>query len=173
MDISARLKIANNPQTSPQVLAQLALDKSRFVREAVAANLQTPSDVLIRLALDQAWEVRRVVACNPKTPRDVLVQLAQDEKSWVRAAVAGNSQTPVDTLNLLAECQSFHEQIAKSLLKRSVEQLCELAVKASPTLAQIMISFHQRKPLPLEVLQAGLKGSQAGQFRRVLGRSVV
>ncbi|MUG95658.1 hypothetical protein F7734_26200 [Scytonema sp. UIC 10036] len=83
-----RIEVANNPNTLPDTLRQLAIDKSGcgfngqkvryFVREAVASNPNTPIDVLTQLAQDEDEIVRAQVVANRSTPAEILQELARD-----------------------------------------------------------------------------------------------
>ena len=166
-----RSAVAWNAKTPPAVLAQLAREDNGWVRSGVAKNPQTPPETLIRLARDVFTDVRRNVAQNPKTPTWVLTQLAQDVDWRVCTAVAKNPRTPVEGMNWLAQNKFLSREILEGLSKRSVESLCELAAQANADLAQLMVEYHKDHPLPLEVLQAGMKGKQSELFRQALDQS--
>jgi 3-methyladenine DNA glycosylase AlkC len=61
--------LAENPNTSPEILEQLASDESFYVRRCVASHPNTPPKVLEQLATDEEYYVRWSVALNPNTPR--------------------------------------------------------------------------------------------------------
>ena len=170
-----RKEVAGNPHTPIQVLIRLACDKDRDVREAVAGNAQTPPEVLSQLALDKHWWVRAAVARNPRAPARVLSQLVRDVHWGVRLELATNPRTPVEATNRLAQeaenWQLLRSKILAGLSKRSLASLCQLAAQASPALAQLLVEYHKENPLPLQVLQAGMKGNQSELFRQALDRS--
>lgn len=94
--------IARNPNTSPDVLAQLVKTDSSHIRSTVAANPNTPISVLVALASDNNGYVRSRVARNPNTPPDVLALLAEDDDLDVRQAAACNPFMPLAMLERLA-----------------------------------------------------------------------
>ena len=65
-DWEVRAKVAENPNTPAEILAELAKDSYCDVRREVARNSNTPVDVLAELAKDSDCDVRRHAACNPK-----------------------------------------------------------------------------------------------------------
>lgn len=65
-DWYVRVSVAGNPNTSVDVLMELAKDSHSVVRRRVACNSNTPVDVLIELEKDSDYDVRRYAACNPK-----------------------------------------------------------------------------------------------------------
>jgi hypothetical protein len=101
-DPYVRYGVAHSTNTPPEVLKQLASDKAPSVRSGVAYNTNTPPEVLKQLASDKALSVRSGVACNTNTPPDVLKQLASDKALSVRSGVAYNRNTPPDVVQQLA-----------------------------------------------------------------------
>lgn len=99
--------VAQNPNTPPDVLAELVQDKEGIVRVAVAANTNTPIYVLTDLANDESGYVREAVANNPSTPPDVLVDLANDKDRSVYRWVALNPHTPTDVLAELTQDEDY------------------------------------------------------------------
>ena len=89
-----RLRVAENPNTPPDILTQLAGDKDVYVRWGVAANPNTPPDTLVQLAGDKNTDVRWGVAENPNTPADTLVQLTGDKRERVSSAAWENTNLP-------------------------------------------------------------------------------
>ena len=65
-DWEVRAKVAENPNTPAEILAELAKDSDWHVRRHAAENPNTPADVLMELAKDSDWHVRITAACNPK-----------------------------------------------------------------------------------------------------------
>ena len=63
-----KVELANDSNTPPKVLEQLANDESSIVRLPVAENPNTPPKILEQLANDKEWEVRYCVARNLNTP---------------------------------------------------------------------------------------------------------
>lgn len=61
-----KIDIAKNPNTSPEILSELAKDKDDAIRCAVAMNPNTPEKVLFSLLLeDQCFSVLYDVTQNP------------------------------------------------------------------------------------------------------------
>jgi 3-methyladenine DNA glycosylase AlkC len=108
--------ITKNPNTPPEVLAQLAKDKSAYVREMAAGNLNTPPEVLAQLANDKSAYVRENVAINLNTPPEVLAQLANDKSTYVREMAARNPNTPPEILAQLSKDEYVYirECVAKN-----------------------------------------------------------
>lgn len=102
-DYFVRWNVAENPNTSSDVLRKLADDADEPVRECVAENSNTPLDVLRKLADDADYDVRCGVARNLNTPADVLRKLADDADNSVRRNVARNLNTPTEVLRTLAD----------------------------------------------------------------------
>jgi len=67
---------------------------SKEERSHVAQNPNTPPEALQELARDEDWNVRYRVAQNPSTPPAALQELARDENEYVRSHVAQNPNTP-------------------------------------------------------------------------------
>jgi hypothetical protein len=106
------------PSTPPHVLAQMALDKNKYVRQAVAGNRFAPLEILIQLANDPDEDVREHADCTiaslSSTSPDVLAQMALDPRHNVRQEVASNESTPGQTLALLVmdESQYIRQAVA-------------------------------------------------------------
>ena len=87
MGISARA-IAVNPNTHPQVLRELALERDWELRRLIASNPNTPTDVLWQLGID----FPEAVLANP------IFELLQLERLQLA------TQIPHDTLTSLLQC---------------------------------------------------------------------
>lgn len=102
----SRLPQAQDPETSPDILAELALSKDTSVKQAVAANPSALPETLHALAAswhgDPGMGVQVAVAGNPSAPPEVLTGLHRDPNHDVRRAVAANPGTPDRTLVALA-----------------------------------------------------------------------
>lgn len=85
-----RTALAQNPLTSPLLLAALAGDVDEWIRWAVAANQSVSSETLTMLADDNDRHVRCEVACNPYTPPSLLTVLCGDTDEVVRCGVIQN-----------------------------------------------------------------------------------
>jgi 3-methyladenine DNA glycosylase AlkC len=88
-----KCRVAENPNTPPEVLEKLANDVDYWVRYGVAENPNTPPKVLEQLATDEDYIIRCYVAKNPNTLPEVLEKLANDEDLYVRWHVALNPNT--------------------------------------------------------------------------------
>jgi len=62
-------KLAENPNTPPEILERLANDGDYYVRCSVAYNPNTLPEILARMANDGDWDVLWRVARNPNTPQ--------------------------------------------------------------------------------------------------------
>ena len=74
----ARIYVADCTSTPPQILAALAEDAQREVRQRLAKNPSTPQEVLERLAIDIDREVRSSCALNAAIPVKLIKVLAND-----------------------------------------------------------------------------------------------
>ena len=68
--------VASNPNTSQQVLAELAA-KPAAIRRRVAANPSTPPEVLARLGVDHTQSVSDAALSNPNIPVQLLDRLGR------------------------------------------------------------------------------------------------
>ena len=75
----AQCLVAWHPNTSFEILIELAKSKIREIRRAVAQNHNAPIEVFERLVEDSIWSVRSAVARNPYTPTDIR-QLLENDK---------------------------------------------------------------------------------------------
>jgi len=98
----AKLRLASNPDTAPEVLEKLAARESIELLTRVAENPQTESITLERLANHEAAEVRSAVAENRNTPATAIESLAADESVSVRFALAENANSPLEVLEALS-----------------------------------------------------------------------
>ena len=103
LSIRRRKKLAKNPNTSEEVLQQLAQDENQDVRWEVAKNPNTSEEVLQQLARDEIVQVRAGVGFNSNTPVALLQQLASEESFHTRLTVANNPNTPEAILQQLAQ----------------------------------------------------------------------
>jgi hypothetical protein len=79
-----------NPAISVEMLQELSLHSSRFVRERVAGREGLPVSLLERLAKDPLLPVVRGVAANPTAPTELVDSLAEHDSFDVRWAASGN-----------------------------------------------------------------------------------
>jgi len=128
MSLNEKVNLANDFDTSHEILRELAKDKDFHIRLLVAENPNIPEDVLWDLAADENKGVKTSIAGNPSTPIDVLLELSEDadmdvrkyvarvsanadDWDWTdkdknlraRVEVAANPNTPEDTLANLAQ----------------------------------------------------------------------
>ena len=95
------MEVAQNLNTSVEILEILANDYDADVRRMVAENSKTPAEVLNILVNDEDYLVRLEVANNPNTAVNSLKILAFDYDAEVRWGVAKNPNTPVEVLKVL------------------------------------------------------------------------
>jgi putative heme iron utilization protein len=130
---SAQFEVAENQDSAPSTLSELARDKDKNLRRRVAKNKSTPIPVLEELFCDQDDGVASLALRNPSVPREtrldflnhenthvrlratlvvlehfempdqILKTLALDSESSIRQAVAKRSKTPVTILSVLAQ----------------------------------------------------------------------
>lgn len=100
--LKKRIKLAENPATSIEILEMLSNDSDAYyVRKAVAANIHTPIEVLRKLSDDTEYYIRARVAINPNTPIDILKKLSKDGWREVRLEVASNKNTTAEILKTM------------------------------------------------------------------------
>lgn len=91
-----RLAMAKNAHTSPDSLAQLAIDENAEIRQAVASNPNTPQDILLKLGK----EFPEAIIANPIFN---TLLLENPESQFYRLSLARSSTTSVKTLENLAQ----------------------------------------------------------------------
>jgi hypothetical protein len=79
-----RMRVAENPAASTELLWNLAHDPSPDVRVAVGCNNSCDATILDLLVRDSDVIVRHGLAQNVATPRVLLEKLAEDDNGWVR-----------------------------------------------------------------------------------------
>ncbi len=136
-DIEVRVSLAQDRQTTPETLFELASDSSPQVRAAVAARPDAPAEALRPLARDRDRTVRETVAKNPATSQGNLLRLLGDADRWVRWAVATNpscdarvrhvmSKAPDKELRgLLAEMPALEPELAAGLINDASPEVRE------------------------------------------------
>jgi len=93
--------VATNPNTSWDILRDLAKDEHFGVRYDVTQHPNTPKDILVKLATDSDWWVRESTAINIKTSTNTLVMLFEYEKNlkktnkYVIQALYRNEKLPL------------------------------------------------------------------------------
>jgi hypothetical protein len=101
------MRILDEPNVAPEVLAALADDRDEQVRRLVAKNTSTPAGALMKLADDSEWKVRKSAAQNLSTPVEALMKLASDKRSDVAVGVAQNPSIPADVLRQMASSRDL------------------------------------------------------------------
>lgn len=102
-DLSVRLCLICNEATPDYIIDKLLSEGSPYFLEQVALCLSTPENILVRLSESDHAVVRSRVAWNTHTPANILKKLSNDENTAVIWNVAGNKSTPTDTLLKLSE----------------------------------------------------------------------
>jgi len=72
MNYKQKVDAAKDPNTSTEILEQLATDKEYWIRFCVAQNPNTPPEALELLATDEYYSIRYCVAQNPN--RNELIE---------------------------------------------------------------------------------------------------
>lgn len=95
-----RMKAARNPNSHPNLLAELVRISTPKLWKVVARNPNTSPKTLAALAtLDRKDDVREAVARNPHTPLSVLLVLTKDKQQAVRSeALKGLGTRPTSEL---------------------------------------------------------------------------
>ena len=155
MDDAARARLAERPDTPPEMLFFLANDPATSVRAAIAANAATPPLADQVLAADSEPGVRRVLArklaslaplLDPdSTDRhrraswDALRRLAEDEVVAVRAAVT----------ELVAEQSDIPRQLILRLAQDMAMAVAEPVLRGSPLLTEEdLLALIAETPVP-------------------------
>lgn len=102
-DPHMRQGVADNPNTTPEMLDQLAKNRDTGTRESVAANPATSPDTVIALGSSRNVTVKLAVAERVDCPREVLEKLGRNSWVEVRAAVGRNPVAPESMLNVLSQ----------------------------------------------------------------------
>jgi len=95
--------LANNPNTSPFLLAALVNHAGPALLERIAEHPRTNVMTLVRLAEHPCPEVRAAVADNPHTPYEVVNRLARDPNPDVRYRLAESYQVCEEVLHILSQ----------------------------------------------------------------------
>ncbi len=169
-----RQAVARNLNTPPETLTFLAGDKDSFVRRLVAYNENIPPKTLTALARDPDTEVRQGVARNPNTPPEALFTLARDENYDVRINVAGNRKTPPKTLAALSALSKSKETtIPYTIAKNPNTPTKTLAALAKSKDKNVVYAVAQNPNTPTKILAdfAALTGEPNLAIRRYTARN--
>ena len=104
------LKIANmlnqvrDPETSPEVLAELSKSDNDDIRYWIPWNANTPTDILLEYADCNDENIIYGLTCCQTARPAVLAKLVNHANETVKYWVAGNTHTPAESLIKLAEC---------------------------------------------------------------------
>lgn len=99
----AKLRLASNPGTAPEVLNRLSMRGAPDLLERIAENRATDVTTLTRLACHESSNVRGAVADNVNAPLDIVRILGSDQSVDVRYVVAENHHLPPELLETLVE----------------------------------------------------------------------
>ena len=111
-----RTALASAPETQPVTLARLARSSANVsARKRVASNPNTPEGLLASLARDSAPQVREVVANNARTPAWAVRLLEDDPVTAVRFAAWANPRADEVRSQLVAPGPVKPGTIPKSL----------------------------------------------------------
>ena len=141
-------RVAENGETSKEVLVSLAEHSSPEVRSAVSENANTPAATVQQLACDEHPDVRYQVASNANVATDVLEKLAGDENPFV-----------VDRAqHTLQDVRSVLEQADDLLLQEQFAEAEPLYLKLVTDLAHLIGPNHAEVAEALHKLAASLIG---------------
>lgn len=100
---SVAQKLAEDPETAPEILSELARNEDQFVRQKVTANPNTPAEILFQLGA----EFPDTLLANP-----VLSLLFLENPNLTE-------QIPAETLSQLIRCEMVPEFLLEKAVKRS------------------------------------------------------
>lgn len=174
-----RMRLADNPDTDPDTLADLAGDRVDLVRSAVARNPHTSPDTLTRLADDPQKYVRAVVAKNPHTPQATLEAMRVAANSpgpmfasdvAVLGALADNLNASPALLRRLVKSNTISGSVGERVARNPntpVDLLAELSHSSSRYVRQA-VAAHPNLP---EEDRQRLRTDQHPEVRYAAGRS--
>jgi len=122
-ELTIRCDVARNPNTPPKILAKLANDDDKNVRCDIARTESTPPEILAKLADDDDEGVRSRVARNPSTPPEILAKLADDDSAEVRKELARNKKAPSEIKAKLASVLHMKPSQLASQLRRIASKI--------------------------------------------------
>jgi hypothetical protein len=99
---------ARNSNTSIEILAELAKDKSKNVRCAVAQNPNISDEILIKFARDADEDVgvRYWAIWNSRMPAEVLAEIVTSDNPGIKHAIARHPNASAEVLIKLTEDKS-------------------------------------------------------------------
>lgn len=117
--VDVRFLVAKNPHVSKELLMQLSVDKSDFVRGGVGCNQAITPDLIKQLRSDASHTTRLYLCRNPSVPEEDLWYLHKEMKMdlvWF----AMNPKCPPGIQDLIRE---KGDERAKHWLKVTQEQI--------------------------------------------------
>ena len=165
---SIRWNVAENVNTPPAILTELAKDENDYVREKVAKNANTPPEALTELLKDKKDSIRMEVAKNRNSSPETLTNLTEDDNSYIRRSVAENTNTSFETLAMLASDNDAY-------VRRSVAQnancphniLIKLSKDKAPSVRWCVIKI--LNPLPRALIDVF---NEAPYIRRSVAENI-
>ena len=126
MDVEGIRQQAQDENTAPEILAELANNKDYLTRQYVTANPNTPTETLLILGrefsiellsnpiidllllenldlVDDIKKIINIVAANKKTPHQTLKKIIEYKDLEIRANLASNPKLPWYLINILAK----------------------------------------------------------------------
>jgi hypothetical protein len=116
-----KLNLAQDPNTSTETLAVLAIDKNPDVRLEVADHPNTSTESLAILATDKHPDVRYWVAQHPNTSTESLAILATDKNSFIRDVVSKHPNYKKQTLELTTKQYDALKKLIESSQDESLK----------------------------------------------------
>jgi hypothetical protein len=83
LTVAIQERLAEHPDTVPEVLGLLACSEDSEVRAAVSENPNASHSLLQKLVADESADVRFRLAENPNIPQELLSILLEDDNSYV------------------------------------------------------------------------------------------
>ena len=146
MDAEQIWRQAQDENTPPEILAELATSKDKQILRYVAGNPNTPVEILEKLGVDFADDIVAnpifdlLLLENPEhkfvllslarastTSIDKLKELANHQDKDIREAVVVNRQTPADIINSIFEQDIWIKESVARNPNASEALLCNLA----------------------------------------------
>jgi len=93
--------VANNPNTPPELLTQLAHSPEKLIRASVAAAPQCPLTAFLILCTDDQPTVRQAILKNMNTPSIILDKFTNTNDAFILHSLAKHPNTSEPTLMLI------------------------------------------------------------------------
>jgi hypothetical protein len=166
-----RIGVANNINTLPNILANLAYDRDKRVKIAVASNPNTPSSVMRLLWESRDIFIYQALAKNPAISTDLLRNVAETDEYVIQSNFSGDD-------NIIKSEPISNIDYKKNLQKDIKIALCRNPQTPSDILEKladdrgcdrVSIANHQNTPVAvlekLSQLKASSKIRKAAQAR--------